>query len=330
MEITQANLDILFRNAQIAFGEVLAQTPTWYQQVSTQFTSGTRQETYAWMDRIPRVREWLGDRIVNAVTTQGRVVENRVFEDTVALSKWDILDDQFGVFNMTTRYLADEAAKWPDTLHAQWFRDAAASVTSGGRPNLGYDGLPFFSASHPVQAGADSNAASVTGAATQSNLYTSRALTWDNYVYVRTQMASLVGADGLPLMVQPNLLIVPPALESIGKLILEADMVPSSAAMTTGTAGQSPMTNTYKGSAKLLVIPQLADKPNNWWLFDTTRVVKPILWQLRQPPVFTPRTNPADPVVFDAAQFVYGVDMRGNVSDTLWFLAAAATSAASY
>ena len=325
MDINQANLDILFRNAQIQFQSVLDQTPTWYQNVSTQFTSKTALETYAWMDRIPRVREWLGSRVVNSVVTQQRTVTNRLFEDTVALDRINVEDDQFGVFNYTTQMLAGECAKWPDSLVAQWFRDAASSTTAQGAPNLGYDGLPFFSASHPIQAGADGNNNTV-----QSNLYLSKPLTWDNYVTVYQGMTSLLGADGLPLMVQPNLLVVPPALYSIAKLIVEADLVPSTTATTTGTAGQAPMTNVMKGSAQVLVVPQLADKPNNWWLLDTTKVVRPILWQLRKAPIFVPRTSPTDPAVFDKHEFLYGAEMRGAVSDTLWFLAAAATSAASY
>jgi len=80
----------------------------------------------------------------------------------------------------------------------------------------------------------------------------------------------------------------------------------------------------------LLVVPQLANKPNNWWLYDTTKPIMPLLWQLRQAPRFTYKTNPSDDNVFLSNQFLYGVDARGAAAETVWFLGAAATSAGTY
>jgi phage major head subunit gpT-like protein len=58
-----------------------------------------------------------------------------------------------------------------------------------------------------------------------------------------------------------------------------------------------------------------------WYLFDTSKVVKPIIFQKRKDYLFVPRTRPDDPHVFDLNEFLYGVDARVNVGFGLWQLA---------
>ena len=325
MDINQSSLDILFRGVRLDYQSAYDATTTWYDQVATTIPSGdVRSVTYGWMDRLPIFREWLGNRVVNAASTHVRQVVNKPFELTVALDRFDVEDDQFGIFQYAVRSMGEQARKWPDQRIAQWMRSDASTVN-------GFDGVPQFSTAHPTLGGdvvgsAYGGFGGITGVpATQSNLATSTALSFDNYVAARAAMRNFRGADGQPLGVTPNVLVVPPNLEGIGKLILEADFESN----INGNAA-APQSNIWKNSAKLLVVPELADKPNNWWLLDTTKVVKPFLWQLRSSPQIIPRFSMTDPAVFDLHQFLYGADARGNAAETLWFLAYAATSGASY
>lgn len=334
MEIIPSNLDILFRDARVVWEDTVGYTPNWYQNISTTMTSGTRAEEYDWLDRVPQLEQWVGPKTISAIQAHTRRLLNVVYQQTIEISKWDIQDDRFQLFYKGVEMQAAAAKKWPDTVMANFIRFAASSniVNSDGSQtsNLGFDQQPLYSTAHPTLGGAAGAVYSVTGASTQSNLYLNTALTWDNYVKVRTNMMSYLGADGLPLDVVPDVLMVPPALEGIGKLILEADYVPSTTSTTTGTAGQSPMQNTYKNSSKLFVNSQLADKPNNWWLLDTRFSVKPFVWQLRQAPQLIPMVNPSDWNVFTLAKFLWSVEARGAACESLWWLSAAATSAANY
>lgn len=324
MEVTPSALDLIFRTANLNFQDLINRTPTWFDNVATTIPSASREVSYAWLNRLPTLRKWIGDRIINAASAQVRRVLNVPFEHTLGLDKYDIQDDQLGVFYLAVKDQASLVVKWPDNIIAQFFRDMATATLGDGTSNLGFDGVPCVSQNHPLLGGVDGPG----GSTVQSNLYLNKPLTWDNYVAVRIAMMSLLGADGKPLNILPNLLIVPPQLESMGKLILEADSVPSTAGVLAGgvTAGAAAMTNTYKGTAKLLVIPELADKPNNWWLMDASRVVKPILWQLRQAAQFTQLVEPNAWNVFNTRQFLYGVEARGAAAETLWFLTAGATS----
>lgn len=325
MLINQSNLDILFRGFNLDYQSAYDATQVWNQEIATTIPSGdVSSVTYGWLARLPIMRKWVGNRVVNAVASHSRQIFNELFEDTVAVDKFHIADDQYGLYSFALKSLGEQAKKWPDQRVAQWMRSDASTV-------LGFDGVPQFSTVHPILGGDVVGSAlggfgGITGIpATQSNLAVSTALSYDNYVAARASMRSFRGEDGQPLGVNPNVLVVPPNLEGLGKLILEADF----ASNINGNAA-APQSNVWKGSAKLMVIPELADKPNNWWLLDTTKVVKPFVWQLRQAPTTVIRNSPTDPVVFDSHQFIYGVEARGTAAETLWFLSYAATSNAAY
>ncbi|MGQ3072569.1 MAG: Mu-like prophage major head subunit gpT family protein [Ferrovibrionaceae bacterium] len=58
-----------------------------------------------------------------------------------------------------------------------------------------------------------------------------------------------------------------------------------------------------------------------WFLLDMSKVVKPIIYQKRQPYNFVSKIDPNDDNVFHNKEFVYGVDGRGNVGFGLWQIA---------
>lgn len=316
MEVTQSNLDIIFRQASIAYQALYDTTPSWAAQLADTMPSASREVTYAWMDRLPTFRKWVGNRVVTNAVTHTRTVSNEPYELTCALFADDIADDQLGIFNFAVRAIAMQAKKWADQRIADFIINDAARVN-------GFDGVPLFSTAHPINGG--DVASAITG--TQSNLFTSTALTFDNYAATREAMQTWVGSDGQPLGILPNLLVVPPQLETEARQILTADFLPAFASSATSNA---PQTNVLKGTAQVLVIPELATKPNNWWLFDTSKMVKPFIWQLREPITFTNLTAPTDLPVFMAKQFLYGGKGRAAAAESIWFVSAAGTSSASY
>ncbi|MDE4175796.1 Mu-like prophage major head subunit gpT family protein [Phaeobacter sp. PT47_59] len=58
-----------------------------------------------------------------------------------------------------------------------------------------------------------------------------------------------------------------------------------------------------------------------WFLLDTSRALKPILFQEREKPNFVALDNPQDPNVFNNKKFIYGVDGRSNVGFGYWQMA---------
>lgn len=62
-----------------------------------------------------------------------------------------------------------------------------------------------------------------------------------------------------------------------------------------------------------------------WFLLSTRSVIKPIIYQTRQPYEFVALDDPRDANVFWKKEFVYGVDGRSNVGFSLWQLATRST-----
>jgi phage major head subunit gpT-like protein len=73
-----------------------------------------------------------------------------------------------------------------------------------------------------------------------------QALSAVNYAAARSALTGMKGDYGRPLGLSPNLLVVPPALESAGRKLLNSEY---------GAGGE---TNEWKGTAELLVVPWLA------------------------------------------------------------------------
>jgi len=58
-----------------------------------------------------------------------------------------------------------------------------------------------------------------------------------------------------------------------------------------------------------------------WFLLDTSRALKPLIYQLRRPYQLVSKTNPDDDNVFFNKEFIYGADGRSVAGFGLWQLA---------
>src|SRR5579859_4263155 len=208
MEIIPQNTQALFNTFDLSYqqGYDSPQTLFW-DKVATQRPSNTRQQTYAWMARLPTLREWVGERTINAISSYGYTIVNKDYELTEELDRNDILDDTYGLFNPIAEEMGRAAKKWPDIQ--------LAKLMQVGESTLCFDGQNFFDPSHPI----DKYDPSL---GVQSNLYRLE-LSPDNYAKVRADMMSWVGEDKQPLGVTPKLLVVAPQLEQMGRNILHAD-----------------------------------------------------------------------------------------------------------
>jgi phage major head subunit gpT-like protein len=108
--------------------------------------SGSRQTTYPWLGRTTKFREWLGDRVVQALESHSYTIVNKNFEDTVAIDRNDIEDDTYGVYEPIIEQLGWDTKVHPDMLLFAMIKDAVANPSNVS----GFDGQPFFSATHPV------------------------------------------------------------------------------------------------------------------------------------------------------------------------------------
>lgn len=308
MQITDASLQAIFQNFDLRFQQAYTDQAPILGSLYTEVPSTTRENTYAWLAKIPRLREWLGERVVQNAAAHGFSVTNKPFELTLELDRDDIEDDQIGVFNPAVTMMGQQTKLWPD--------DLVREILEDGESALCFDGQNFYDTDHPANQ-------DDSGSATQQNYWSSgKALTAENYQAVRAAMMQFKGADKRPLGVKPNLLQVPPALEKTALEILNADIIVGKQPGGSNTGSQS---NVLRGTAELLVDPYLSSD-TAWYLHDTSKAIKPFVFQNRRAPEFAYLRSPTDEPVFWRKKFVFGVNTRGNAGYALWFLSAKASA----
>jgi phage major head subunit gpT-like protein len=308
MLINSPNLQVLFQGYQFIFQGAYDKAPTgWLDQIATRVPSDTEEEIHFWLAQIPKMREWIGERAVQNMASYEYKLKNKHFELTEELDKNRVADDKHGFFGShVVPMMASQVKKAPDYLLRDLLRTAQSSVI--------WDGQNFFDASHPISKFPGSG---ISG--TQSNYYSSgKALSYDNVVAVRSAMMLFKAEDGESLGVSPNLLVVPPQLGPLARSIAQAEYAPVVYGSNTAATVQP---NAVRGTFEVLELPELGADATTWYMLDTSKPVKPFLFQERQAPQFQSLVSPTDPKVFWLKKFTFGVDARWVPGFGPWFLA---------
>lgn len=295
-----AALDALYQNFSAAFEQGLVgmneKNKPWWNQVAMEVPSDTDTEVHEWIQQIPGVREWSGDRVLNAISEAGYALKNRVFEDTVQVSKDRLDDRKISADAVLMRMLGYQFAKFPD-------RTIYTELLAGYASLKCFDGLPFFDNSHPVNV-LDSSKG------TFDNLYASTALTTSNFETVYAAMTQFKNADGNVMGLLPDTLIVPPQLRTTAYLIANAAVVPN----TAGTASQD---NPNRGVVDVMVLPELGGESTTWYLAALGGPLKPLLLQTRAEPVFEVVFGPDSDHCKKTRKIAFGADCRKAFGYTL-------------
>ena len=143
MIINRTNLNNLNTAYRTAFRGTFTAGETIYKKVATVVPSSTGTEAYPWLGQLPRIREWIGDRVVRSITTEGYQLTNKPFEQTVEVPSTAIEDDTYGVFTPLMGAMGESARVFPDEL-------VFGALAKGFNTNC-YDGQFFFDTDHPVK-----------------------------------------------------------------------------------------------------------------------------------------------------------------------------------
>jgi phage major head subunit gpT-like protein len=295
MVINQATLIDIYKTFSLLFKDGLESAKPLWDQIAMEAPSTGANNNYKWLGKLPRMRQWEGDRVIQALTAFGYTVVNLNFEDTIVVDRNDIEDDQLGVYSPVVPELGMEAMNHRDYLLWQLVLGAAFAGT-----NYCYDGTLFFNAAHP---NAQNRPAGI--AATQSNLLASLGkLTPANFNVAYAQLAQITDEMGRPLGITPNKLFYGPASREQALLITKAELIQQT-------------TNINRGVVEPVMVPWFGNS-TAWIIADTTRRVKPFIMQIRRQPEFVALQSPNDESVFERREFKFGVDDRKNVGFGLW------------
>lgn len=300
MLVNKANLTAVFINLKTTFNKAFDAAPSLWQQTTMLVPSGSKQNDYSWLSRFPKMRKWLGDKVLKSLAAFKYTIVNDDWEATVEVDRNDIEDDTIGIYEPQAQEAGYSAKQLPDEIDADLKNDAFA--------NECYDGQYFYDDDHVVAG------ASVSNLGTAALSAASTALAAASYGAARLAIMSFTDDDGRPLGLVPDLLEVPPALEATGKLLLENMKL----------TDESP--NPYIGTAKLLVNPRLTSS-TAWFLHVTNRPLKPFVYQERKKPVFVEQTGMDADNVFMRKKYRFGAEARAAGGYGLWQMSYGSTGA---
>jgi len=294
MIVNASTLKAIFVNLKTTFNNAFDAAPNQWQDVAMVVPSTARSNDYKWLSGFPRMQKWIGDKAVKALSASGYSITNDDWEATVEVDRNDIEDDNLGIYAPQAQMAGFSAKQLPDEIVFDLVNKAFSTQC--------YDGQYFFDTDHPV------NGQSVSNKGSKKLSAASLAAAKASYGAGRTAMKKFKDDEGRPLNITPNLLLVPPALEDEANTLMTVDRLEDGKA------------NPYKNTAKVVVAPWLTSD-DAWFLLDTTKPVKPFIYQERKKPVFVEQTDPQADNVFNRKKYKFGAEARAAGGYGFWQLA---------
>lgn len=299
MIINRENLAALRTGYSTAYQKGITGAPeAMAPRVATRVSATQKEQKYGWLGKMPKIREWIGDRVIQNISEHDYAIKEKPFELTVGVDRDDIETDNLGHYGMLFESIGEATVLDPEQL--VW------DLLKAGFDTECYDGQYFFDSDHPVlDKNGEPTTVSNTGGGSgtpwflldttrvvkplikqvrrdfgsivtldrenDENVFmrneylygvdarmnfgfgfwqmaygSKQTLNAAAYAAARTALMEMKGDYGRPLGIKPNLLVVPPALESAGRKILNSE---------NASGGE---TNEWKDTAELLVVPWLA------------------------------------------------------------------------
>jgi phage major head subunit gpT-like protein len=296
------NTGLLTKGLRSEFFNRFDATTSHFRDLSTRIPSTSDSETYRWLGSLPRMREWGTGRVARGLGTESYSVENLKYESTLEVDRDEIADDKTGQIRIRIAELAERAATHKDYLIAQLLINGESAGFES------YDGVPFFS---------DSHVSGSSGA--QDNKLTSDAVvpgdpTTDEFkLALKAAIGAMMGFkddQGDPMSISGTGLscIVPTTMFLTALEAVNATLV-------------SNTSNVLAGAARVIAFPWLTDA-SKWYLAKTDGVIRPFIFQDREPIEFTALTEDSDEG-FRREKFLYGVRARYRLAYGYWQFAVA-------
>lgn len=300
MLVNKSTISNVFISLKTTFNNAFAAAPSVWEKIAMKVPSTTGQNDYAWLSAFPRMRKWIGDKAIKSLAAFKYTIVNNDWEATVEVDRNDIEDDNLGIYGPQAQMAGFSARQLPDEI--------VMDLVNSGFTNLCYDGQYFFDTDHEVAGASVSNKLTVALSAA------SQAAAIASYGAARTAMRKFKDEEGRPLNITPNVLLVPPALEDVALALVNNDRLDDGKA------------NLYKGTATVVADGRLTSD-TAWFLLDTTKPVKPFIYQERKAPVFVEQTDPQADDVFNRKKFKFGAEGRAAGGYGFWQTAVGSTGA---
>jgi phage major head subunit gpT-like protein len=144
MLLNTANLAALYTGYSTLYQGGLSQAPTEYEKVATVVRATQKEQKYGWLGKIPRVREWIGQRAIQNLMASDYAIKEKALELTLSVDRDDIETDNLGIYGPLFTEFGQSSGSYKDEL--------VFGLLKAGFSTACYDGQNFFDTDHPVLA----------------------------------------------------------------------------------------------------------------------------------------------------------------------------------
>lgn len=219
--------------------------------IARKYSSANLIERHVGLGEVAEMREFKDEKVETGIAERALTVENKRYEATVKLHKDAIRLDNSGTVDDKIASITRRGMLYPGKLLSDLLIAAEGTTISAG-----YDGVAFFSNSHPVtdsEGGVQDNLFSKTSATPSSaNILTDLTTAISFFRGVKD-------SKGVPMNEGMDLdlvMVVPPGIEKAVREALGADML-------------SNTTNVDKNRARYIVNPRFTDS-GDFYVFNVS------------------------------------------------------------
>jgi phage major head subunit gpT-like protein len=275
-----------------SFNDALTKVQPKYEKIAMVVPSDNAVELYRWLNSVPQMEKWLGDRKIAKLAAEGMQITNEDYANGVELDRDDLRDDKLGMVEKRVRQCAEAG---PAAIDRAVFTRLNNAFTAAGGTT--WDGQYIIDTDHVASSG--------EGQTSQSNHGTA-ALAEASFENALVAMMNLKSDQGELLDVFPNVLVtgVTGTVWKAARNLLQSDM---NAAGTGKNLNEGIVTHLWSQYIT----------GNKWFLIDSR--LAPIIVQIRQQAEFrAPVTDFDDFYAFMRKTLYYGADMTFGTGPAFW------------
>lgn len=276
---------------QTVFNDRLKQRELPYSDVALVVPSNSRSELHKWLNSVPRMRKWVGDRVIDKLSAEGTEIVNEDYANGVTVERDDIEDDKTGMVAARVRQCADA---WPWLLNELVFTTLNNAFTTV----RAWDGQWLVDTDHVAN----------TGGTVQSNHLGAVALNEANFNAALARLIGLTLDNGESAVVEPKLLVTgtDPTTWNAARELLQSDM-------NEGGTGK----NLNQGIVRHVWSARITGA--KWFVMADPGDIPAIILQIRRQVQFrAPVTSFDDFIAFIRKDLYFGADGTAGVGPGMW------------
>lgn len=296
-KITQAQIEFsaMFRDALA----IANKSDPVIDMLATEVRSDKKTVIHNWLNDVPAFKPWKAERPIGKLSADGVQITTVKVGNGIEVDEDDLEDDNLGIYKPQIMSVAEKATTYKRDRLAQFL-----ALGFGTTLGTSYDGVAFFSASHPSPNAAVGN---------QSNIMTATLDDTDAFNDAYAKMGALKDPGGNPAGFRPTHLIYGPSNRKNALAILESEFGANGSSNFNANSGVQPV------QLDLLTGAYAA----YWFLADLSKALKPLIWQIRRDVRFRRVGSEGGGEDNSYEQFLtgklfYGADMRAEAGYGMW------------